>query len=224
MKKLPGIIIGALLIACGIIYSLAVFGITDINFSLDGWWTLFIILPCLFGLISGKDKFGSFIGLLVGVLLLLAARDVFEYDMVWKIIAPVIVVMIGIKLIVKSVGASGENDNTQPVGEQNELMAVFTSQTQDYSGADFSAAKVGAIFGGAECNLANAQIADGSKIDVMCAFGGVDIFLPDNVTVKNNSFCFFGGMSDKRDKKNQSDKNITVYINGFCLFGGIDLK
>lgn len=102
MKNLTRIIIGAILIACGVVYILGAFGIADINISLDGWWTLFIIIPCLNGLFTSKDKFGSFIGFAVGVLLLFAAQDVFEYDMVWKIIVPFIIIMLGIKLIVKS--------------------------------------------------------------------------------------------------------------------------
>ena len=37
MKKLTGIIAGAVLIACGVIYMLNAFGVTDVSFSFDGW-------------------------------------------------------------------------------------------------------------------------------------------------------------------------------------------
>ena len=47
MKNLTRIIIGTILIACGVIYILGAFGIADVKFSLDGWWTLFIIIQCL---------------------------------------------------------------------------------------------------------------------------------------------------------------------------------
>ena len=99
MKKLSGIVIGALLVAVGVIYILGAFGIADINISLDGWWTLFIIVPCLNGVITSKDKTGNLIGLAVGVMLLLAAQDVFEYDMILKLIVPVIIIALGIKMI-----------------------------------------------------------------------------------------------------------------------------
>ena len=82
MKKITGIVFGALLVALGVIYILGAFGIADINISLDGWWTLFIIIPCLNGVLTDKDKTGSLVGLAVGVMLLLAAQDVFEYDMI----------------------------------------------------------------------------------------------------------------------------------------------
>ena len=102
MKKLTSIVIGAILIACGVVYILGAFGVADINISLDGWWTLFIIVPCFSGLFANKEKFGNLLGLTCGILLLLAAQDVFDYEMVWKTIVPIIIIMLGIKLIVKS--------------------------------------------------------------------------------------------------------------------------
>lgn len=222
MKKLSGIIIGAILIALGVLYAMNVLGVADINFSLDGWWTLFIILPCLSGLISGSDRLGSFAGLCVGVLLLLAARDVFSFDIVWKLVVPIIVVLIGIKFITKAVGSPKESAHKNVDG--NEVIAVFTSQNADYTGQEVNVAKVGAIFGGSECNMKNAKIVDGCTIDLMCVFGGVDIMLPENVVVKNSSFCLFGGISDKRSVSRGEADIITVNINGFCMFGGADIK
>lgn len=224
MKKLFGIVVGALLIAGGVIYALNVLGVADINFSLDGWWTLFIILPCLSGLISGSDKLGSFAGLCIGVLLLLAARDVFDFSVVWKLIIPVIIVVIGIKFITKSLGTGKPRSAPRNISDEGELMAVFSSQKADYNGEEVSAAKLGAIFGGAECNLKNAKIVDGCTIDLVCIFGGVDLILPPNVFVKNNSFCLFGGISDKREVQSAGGDRVTLIINGFCMFGGADIK
>lgn len=222
MKNLTRVIIGAILIACGVVYILGALGIADINISLDGWWTLFIIIPCLNGLFTSKDKFGNFIGLTVGVLLLLAAQDVFEYNMIWEIIVPVIIIMLGIKLIVKSTPHKEKIDNAPK--EQKECMAVFGSQTIDYTDKEITVAKIGAIFGGAKCNLTDAKIKDGSRVDLLCAFGGADIIVPENVNVKVNTFCLFGGISDKRVIKDTYKDAITLNINGFCLFGGADIK
>lgn len=222
MKNLTRIIIGAILIACGVIYILGAFDIADINISLDGWWTLFIIVPCFSGLFTSKDKSGNFIGLAVGVLLLLAAQDVFEYNMIWEIIVPFIIVMMGIKLIVKSTLPQKEIENTEK--GQKEGMATFSSKTFDYTDEEITVAKIGAIFGGAKCNLSDAKIKEGSRIDILCAFGGADIIVPENVNVKVNTFCLFGGISDKRIIKDTDNDAVTLNINGFCLFGGADIK
>lgn len=222
MKNLTRIIIGIILVVCGAVYILGAFGIAEVDISLDGWWTLFIIIPCLNGLFTSKDKFGNFIGLAVGVFLLLAAQDVFDYDMVWKIIVPIIIIMLGIKLIVKSTSPQKKIVNVEK--GQKKCVAAFNSQTFDYGDEEIAIAKIGAIFGGAKCNLTDAKIKDGSRLDLLCAFGGADIIVPENVNVKVNAFCLFGGISDKRVVTDTNKDNITLNINGFCIFGGADIK
>lgn len=223
LKKATGILLGALLICCGVVAALNVFGVANINFSLDGWWTLFIIIPSVSGLLTSKDKAGSLIGLGFGVMLLLAARDVIDYDMVWKILVPVIIVALGVKIIVKTV-SSKEAEGTTASGEQREVNAIFGEQNVSCDGEEVAAAKVAAVFGGATCNLKNVKNLDGCHIDLLCVFGGADILVPENVTVKNNTFCLFGGISDKRTVKSGTENEATLYINGFCIFGGADIK
>ena len=224
MEKLTGIIVGAVLIACGVVYILDIFGIADINFSFDGWWALFIIVPCFSGLFTNKEKFGNLLGLTCGILLLLAAQDVFDYEMVWKTVVPIIIILLGIKLIVKSTSVQKKIDNTHTEKGQKECMAAFSSQTIDFADEEITVAKIGAVFGGAKCNLTDAKIKDGSQLDLFCAFGGADIIVPENVIVKVNTFCLFGGISDKRIIKDTNKDNVTLNINGFCLFGGADIK
>lgn len=224
MKKFTRIIAGAVLIACGVVYLLDVFGIADVNFSFDGWWTVFIIVPCFCGLFTNRDKSGSFIGLLVGVLLLLAARGIILYDMVWKAILPVIIIMFGIKMILKSTVLQKEKKDAGTAEEAKQYMTAFNSQTVDFSDDELTVAKIGSVFGGTRCNMTNAKIKDGSRLDVMCVFGGADIFVPEEVNVKINTFCLFGGVSDKRDGKYANKEGKTLNINGFCIFGGVDIK
>lgn len=79
MKKMPGIIFGVLLMAAGVVFALDALDIAHINIFFDGWWALFIIVPSLCGLVTSRDKTGNLIVLLIGVYLLLSARNVIEY-------------------------------------------------------------------------------------------------------------------------------------------------
>ena len=81
MKQSLKIIIGLALIAAGVLWLLNILGVLCFSFSTRGWWALFVIVPCLFGLVNDKDKVGPCIGIGVGVLLLLAARDVITWQM-----------------------------------------------------------------------------------------------------------------------------------------------
>lgn len=222
MKKLSGSIIGIILIVCGVLYILNIFGIAEFEFSLNGWWTLFIILPCLDGILTSKDKVGNLTGILFGVLLLLAARGIFEYSVIWKIIVPIIIVMIGIKMIVKSLFPEKESEDI--ANGEKEHMALFSERIVDCSDEEITVAKIGAVFGGVKYNLANAKITEKNNIDILCLFGGAEIVVPEDVTIKINTFCLFGGISDKRAIKNENDGSVTLNINGFCIFGGADIK
>lgn len=71
MKKIENTVIGLILIIIGVIIGLNAFHITNIDLFFDGWWTLFIIVPCFFGLFKDQDKTGNIIGLIVGIYLLL---------------------------------------------------------------------------------------------------------------------------------------------------------
>ena len=54
--------------------------------------------------------------------------------------------------------------------------------------------------------------------------GGADIIVPENVNIKINTFCLFGGISDKRLIKETDKAAPVLNINGFCIFGGADIK
>ena len=99
MKKVSSILWGIVLIAAGVVLALNVFNIMDINIFFDGWWTLFIIVPCAIGLFTEREKTGNIIGIAVGVFLLLCCQDILSFSMLWKLLVPAIIVIIGLKMV-----------------------------------------------------------------------------------------------------------------------------
>ncbi|MCF7628340.1 hypothetical protein L3K73_14405, partial [Holdemanella sp. SCCA2] len=88
MKKVNTVIIGILFIIVGVIVGFNSFGITNINIFFSGWWTLFIIIPAINGIISDDEKLGSIIWLIVGIILLLGCQDMISFDIIWKLMLP----------------------------------------------------------------------------------------------------------------------------------------
>ena len=76
MKKIGSVILGIILIAIGAVFALNALNITDIDIFFDGWWTLFIIVPCTIGLFTEREKTGNIIGIAIGVFLLLCCQDI----------------------------------------------------------------------------------------------------------------------------------------------------
>ena len=227
MKKTGKILWGLALIAIGGIFALNAFGITDIEVFFDGWWTLFIIVPCFIGIFSEREKTGNIIGLLIGVFLLLCCQNVLGFDMLWKLAVPAIIVIIGLKLIfnavfgdkaAKMIVESRQNGNDVKTG-----CATFSGQDMNFDGEKFDGAEISAIFGGVKCDLRNAIIEKDCAVTASAIFGGIDIYVPDNVNVKISSNSIFGGVSEKKHRP-YMENAVTLYINATCIFGGAEIK
>ena len=227
MKKTSKILWGAVLIAIGVIFSLNAFGITDIKVFFDGWWTLFIIVPCFIGIFTDREKTGNIIVLLIVLFLLLCCQNVLSFGMLWKLAIPAVIVIIGLKLIlgglfgdkaVKMISESRQNGDNIKIG-----CATFSGQDMNFDGEVFSGAELTAVFGGVECDLRTAIIEKDCAITASAIFGGIDIYVPDYVNVKINSNSIFGGVSGK-NKRPPIQGGVTLYINATCIFGGIDIK
>ena len=93
MKKTKGILWGVAIIAVGIFWGLTASGTINVDLFFDGWWTLFIIIPSLVGLITDKNKTGSLILLLIGIVL--APSNYIDFARFKWIVWPAIVVIIG---------------------------------------------------------------------------------------------------------------------------------
>lgn len=227
MKKLSKILWGVVLVLVGGIFALNAFGITNFEVFFDGWWTLFIIIPCLVGIFSEREKTGNIIGLLIGIFLLLCCQNVLSFGLFWKLVIPAIIVIIGLKLIfsavlgekaTKMIAVSRQNGNNVKTG-----CATFSGQDLNLDGEVFEGAELNAIFGGVKCDIRNAIIEKDCAITASAIFGGIDILVPDNVNVKITSNSIFGGVSEKKHRP-YVENAVTVYINATCMFGGVEIK
>ena len=219
MKKVNTVIIGILFIIVGVIVGFNSFGITNINVFFDGWWTLFIIIPAINGIISDDEKLGSIIWLIVGIILLLGCQDMISFDIIWKLMLPLILVFIGLSIMFGSKDKKLDTKNNK----NREFCACFGGQTVKFDDQDFKGAEVNGIFGGITLDLRNAKIKDESVIEAAAVFGGVTILIPEDLKVEIKSTSVFGGVSDKTKNKEKKDK-VTLYVNACSIFGGVDIK
>ena len=227
MKKFGNVLWGLVLIVLGLIIGGNALGITNINIFFDGWWTLIIIVPCFIGLFKENEKTGNLIGLLIGVALLLACQDILDFKLLWKLLFPAILVVIGISIIFKdTIGGKVSKEikklNEKKTGE-NEYCATFSGQDVRFDGEEFKGADLTAVFGGVKCDLRNAIIEEDTVINTSSIFGGIDIYVPENVKVKVKSSSIFGGVSNNK-KNSENAESHTIYINATCLFGGVEIK
>ena len=204
---------GLLLIIVGVLFLGRNMEWWDFSLFFRGWWTLFLIIPSLIGLIKRESIGCSFLVLILGILMLLASQDIIEWSIIWKIFVPLIIIVVGLSIIfgnkrVRSVRANAK-----------EYVAVFSGIDEIIKEikSDF---KVTSVFGGVELDLRDVDLKNDLVIDCFCLFGGIDIRLPKDVKLEISGFPVFGGVENKYHNK---DSKVTVYVNQMTIFGGIDL-
>ena len=205
MKKIENTVIGLILIIIGVIIGLNAFHITNIDLFFDGWWTLFIIVPCFFGLFKDQDKTGNIIGLIVGIYLLLYCQGLINFQFAWKLVVPVIFVLIGLKMIFKDT-----------FNKKKPRQNIYDNQL--YIGGNYDV-----TFNGLILDLSKAYLNEKTNITISTLFGGVDLYLPDDVNIQIQSSNFLGGV-DLHKRENKIENTKVIYLNARCIFGGINIK
>ena len=227
------VIWGSALVLFGIAWIVCI--ILHVNILFEGWWTMFIIIPSICGLLGNRDKTGPAIGLGVGVLSLLAERDVIEWDMYWKIGLAVLVIALGLGMmfgntVSKITSKKREEDNVSPFEILNRdgknirvVNASFGEQNLSFGGEIFEGADVTASFASVHLDLRGATISEDVEMKVNCKFAGLVIYAPNDLLVKVTADSTFGGVDDKR-RIILSNQTRTLYISGSCVFSGIEIK
>lgn len=236
MSKASTWLWGLVLVIIGVIWGINAAGFAEINIFFPGWWTLFIIIPCFIGLFNkNENKTADMIGLGVGVCLLLGCLGLLRLDIVWALIVPLILVVVGLSMMFQGMikakvarevrkKSNGNDDGLK------EHWATFSSLKLDFKGEEFYGAKLEAVFGHIKCNLAGAKISEDVIVSVGSVFGGVTLVVPEDVNVEVVSTNLFGGVQDKRKEiansklSKESEKRKTIYVEATCLFGGLEIR
>ena len=226
MEKVNRILWGLVFIVLGVVVALNTLDIIDFNIFFRGWWTLIIIIPCFIGLfdMSNEGKLGNIIGLVIGFVLLFVAQGWLRFDLVFKLIVPAILVIIGLYMIFGNVLRNKITEKIQSIKKENKgesICATFSEQFVTKNDEKFESANIDAIFGSVVLDLTKAKIKDEAVVTVSAIFGGVDIIVPKDVEVKVKSTPIFGGVSNRCKTK---DAKKIIYVDALALFGSVDIK
>jgi len=220
-KRISNTLWGLLFIALGIGVVGDMAGAWEIHLVFAGWWTLFLIVPAIFSIIGNGIRVGNSIGLLLGLALLACVRGYLPWELLSRILVPAVMILIGAVMVLKNLFHLGVGRVKVSNVKRLEELVVFSGKNlvvnDEFYGMDGEA-----IFGGLTIDLRNAKIEQDISIDAMAVFGGVDIFVPANVTVKLSDISLFGGCSNERNYRPVDGP--VVYVNATALFGGVEVK
>lgn len=198
-------------------------------------WQMLLIVLGIFSLIKRQTTGGLILIGVGGFFLLphLFTTDYYSVRTFW----PLVFVLIGVILLVRPKHGRGCFDShkwekpSQKGSYSNENGFVnsnntFGSVRQIVLDPVFKGAVLVNRFGGTVLDLRHTTIEPGETfIDVDCAFGGVEIFVPYNWTVKTSVNSVFSGTEDKRYRHSDlPDTTFKLIIRGNASFSGIEIK
>ncbi|MGB5823105.1 MAG: LiaF domain-containing protein [Proteocatella sp.] len=222
-NKFAAVLPGIILVLLGGGYLGNTFGLWKFNLFFDGWWTLFILIPCAINLITYGANMFNVIGLIIGTFWLFSAWDIISLRIVWKAVVPILIIAIGMKIIYQNSRNDFTYRNIKQDGSAPNLFAIFGGSNPNYNNLEFHGCNAYAIFGSVDINLRNAIISEDCIINCYALFGGVDILLPGKVKVRTSSTPIFGGVANKY--MSPVDENSpTVYVRSTSIFGGVEIK
>jgi len=250
MKKANGLFIGLLFIVVGFLYACSALDFIDFSIFFPGWWTLFIIVPCLYALTrKNEDKTGPVIGLVIGICFLINAQD-FDFNIdFFPMALAVLCILIGWKLIFPGkkkeqkhveVNFNSETGEKEVVINDVKFDNTYTKNSNGYVNASailggkdirvdnecFTGADICVVMGAIDLNLRNAIISEDVYINVSAVMGGIDIYVPANVrVVTDGCSTIMGGIDVNTTYANyQAADTPKVIITGSCVMGGIDIQ
>lgn len=237
-NRIGNVLWGLFFIVLGVGIGGKAFGYWDFHLFFPGWWTLFLIIPCMIDLVQKGIRTGSMIGLLIGLLLLAMCQGYLSMRDLKQLLFPIIFIIIGCSILVhsvfghkkkeqfcqKSIHKDFEDVNLSASGEVLDYCATFQGQTIRYDNEVFYGAVLNSVFGGIELVLDNAVLTEDVKIDCSAIFGGITIHLPEGVNTKVKASRMFGGVNNRRKSCQEIPGAPTIFIEASCMFGGVEIK
>ena len=115
------------------------------------------------------------------------------------------------------------NYSSTPADESDLLINIFSGSGRSGEWRVAKEIKSVNVFGGCDIDFSEAIFTQREvTVKVLCLFGGIDIYVPENVKVVSKAFCIFGGIDNKAPSTDYIDAP-TIYVEGLVLFGGLDI-
>lgn len=231
MKKANGLLVGLLFIVVGLLYACSALDIFDFSIFFPGWWTLFIIVPCIYALTrKNEDKTGPVIGLIIGICFLINAQDFNFHIDFWPMAIAVLCIVIGWKLIFPDKKKNltqteyteysySSTDGDATVNTEEVKSTASAAGGNTYSNSNGGYINASAIFGGKDIRVDN-ECFTGADISVI--MGAVDLNLRNAIISEDvyvNISAIMGGVDI------YVPANVRVVTDGCStIMGGIDVN
>ncbi|MGZ5382750.1 MAG: LiaF transmembrane domain-containing protein [Acidimicrobiia bacterium] len=215
------ILFGFVLIALGVIFLLGQNDVLDAGDLIADWWpVVFVIAGFLYVSFSPRHIMVPAVLVIMGLALLARSLD-FVPDWVQTVFWPLVLVVVGLWVMF---GSGLGTATVQRADRVNSLVAFFGREIVNES-QQFGGGSIFTVFGGTDIDLRRARpVPEGAAMDVVVAFGGVDIAVPEGWRVEVKGIPLFGGWSNKTGSDRAGPDAPLLSIEALVAFGGLDIR
>ena len=218
-KKLDQLIIGATTLVIGLGFLLDAMNVWDFGQLFQMWWPVLLIIGGIGALLGSRDNWlWATLFIVAGGLLLLNTLDLYPIN-AWELFWPIAIIGVGLAVLFNSSSSRMRTSKAQ----RSDVVAVLGENRQINDGSEFEASKITSVMGGAALDLRKANITKDAIIEVVTLWGGVEIYLPKNVTIKNEIMPILGGVENKTEQSTTKN-SATVTIIGQAIMAGVEIR
>jgi len=220
----PRLIIGLIVIALGVLFTLDHLGLADAA-EIHRYWPAIFILFGVAKLFSDAPGSGVILIAIGAILLIPVFSEEIEFEDLVTEGWPFLLIFLGVYLVGRSLlGPRRKRPRPEESPDTVTAFGFLSSAKHANTSQEFRGGDLTAIMGGCEYDLQRARIADPpAVIDVLAFWGGIELRVPETWSVSLRVMPLMGGADDKtRPPRGETDQQLVV--RGFVLMGGIEVK
>lgn len=212
------VLFGSVVTVLGALLMLDYANVLDAGDIVETWWPAVIVVAGLMALWANPQHWiMPLVVTAVGGVLLLRSTDVVDS---LAVAGPVLLMLVGLLVIF----GRGMNQRVVATADRVNSFNVFSGSEIASRSDHFEGGSVGALFGGTEIDLRDAQPAPGAELDVFVAFGGAEIKVPEGWQVITHGMPIFGGFENVTAKERIPIGAPVLDVNATVIFGGLEVK
>lgn len=219
MKSLTRIITGLLIVAIGLSFLLTNLNVLPFSVAIGDWWPIFVIVGGILILLNDRKNYlWALLVIALGVVFQLKQLSIIDINP-WQLFWPAVIVVVGLSIMTshkvprKNIAAS----------EREDVTAVLSGSETKVQSKDFKASRITAVCGGVTLDLREATIKKEATIDLFSLWGGIEIYVPKNVIVKNNTSVILGGVENNTAVDAGRDAPV-LHVVGDVVMAGVEIK
>ena len=226
-RSIPSqVIIGALVVAMGVLFLLDNLNIFDFHRGIS-FWPMALIVFGVVKLLDTQTRNGTLVGaLLVGAGVLMTINRLGYLNINLRQLWPLLIIFFGAMVIYRAVtgrrmvAIPGKDDVADDsVVDINVILGGFDRRITT---PNFRGGEVTAVMGGCMLDLRGSSIEGEAVINVFTLMGGITLKVPPDWTVALNGTPVMGGFEEKTITPPHNEKRLV--IRGYAIMGGVEVR